>query len=439
MSIINDKEICTNLIQNDGDIETLRKQFTTRGLSGLVNIGNTCFMNSALQILSATPEFVGYLRGTGKTGEYKNDLICSIIDKKRKKSTTIKMSDIKQQFKNSFAYKLRSLFVIMWGMNCKIKPVSIKEKLGELNSMFSGNHQHDSAECLSFILDQFHDDTKTDVNITTSNIPKSVIEYKNVKDILNERLINNISEQNQIKILLQQLKNEHIKEDTFLEGISYWKKYLKHNHSIVTDIFEGLCLNQIICETCKNITTKFDPFKILSVPLQKENNLHNPTELDLDLCIRENLINSESMSGENQYQCDICNKKTNAIRNTSIWHPPNKLIIHLKRFVNIEIKNGTNTHIITKKISSLIKFPINNFNIESYLSNIKNNVIYDLYGVICHNGGLDKGHYVAYTKNPINNKWYIFDDDDVLHIEENKIYNEIVNNKAYILFYTQKY
>ena len=35
--------------------------YDVRGLSGLNNIGNTCYMNAALQCLSASNLFVGFL------------------------------------------------------------------------------------------------------------------------------------------------------------------------------------------------------------------------------------------------------------------------------------------------------------------------------------------------------------------------------------------
>ncbi len=40
-------------------------------------------------------------------------------------------------------------------------------------------------------------------------------------------------------------------------------------------------------------------------------------------------------------------------------------------------------------------------------------MIYDLYAVSNHYGGLGGGHYTAFAKNKYKNEWYKFDDKSV--------------------------
>ena len=63
------------------------------------------------------------------------------------------------------------------------------------------------------------------------------------------------------------------------------------------------------------------------------------------------------------------------------------------------------------------------------------NAVYDLYGVIQHFGGVSFGHYIALCKNEINNKWYEYDDGNIVE----KSIEEVEDNpSAYLLFYKLK-
>lgn len=54
---------------------------------------------------------------------------------------------------------------------------------------------------------------------------------------------------------------------------------------------------------------------------------------------------------------------------------------------------------------------------------------------ICHQnhyGGLDGGHYTAYCKNGLKQRWYKFDDHEVSEIYT----SSVKSSAAYILFYS---
>ena len=57
---------------------------------------------------------------------------------------------------------------------------------------------------------------------------------------------------------------------------------------------------------------------------------------------------------------------------------------------------------------------------------------FNLYAVSNHYGTMNGGHYTAYCKNAEYNKWFKFDDQDVMEISG----NEVRSSAAYILFYT---
>jgi len=88
------------------------------------------------------------------------------------------------------------------------------------------------------------------------------------------------------------------------------------------------------------------------------------------------------------------------------------LIIHFKRF---EI-NGSGYGF--KKINKTIKYDVNSFNMYDFCANVQKEApIYDLYGIVHHEGNMAFGHYYAFAKNEDNKQWYNFNDRNVSHIQ----------------------
>jgi hypothetical protein len=60
--------------------------------------------------------------------------------------------------------------------------------------------------------------------------------------------------------------------------------------------------------------------------------------------------------------------------------------------------------------------------------------LYDLYGVVHHQGALSAGHYVASIKSEVNGQWRLFNDAQIFEIHA----REVVDPSAYILFYVRR-
>lgn len=108
------------------------------GSCGMLNLGNTCYMNCALQCLAHTPLLLTYFL----SNHYVSD-----INKNNPLSSHGKIVE-------EFASLLRTLN----STYSYINPHKFKGVFEKYRPLFSGNNQHDAQEFLSEILDCLHED-----------------------------------------------------------------------------------------------------------------------------------------------------------------------------------------------------------------------------------------------------------------------------------------
>ena len=124
-------------IGNDGPFE--KKERARNGLTGLQNLGNTCFMNSSIQCLSNTFTLTNYFLSELYKQEINSDNVLGTGGK--------------------LAVQFARLMNELWNEESPVvTPWSFKKIVGNFQPMFSGFAQHDSAELLSFVLDGIHED-----------------------------------------------------------------------------------------------------------------------------------------------------------------------------------------------------------------------------------------------------------------------------------------
>ncbi|KAJ8626189.1 hypothetical protein MRB53_019496 [Persea americana] len=181
------------------------------GLTGLQNLGNTCFMNSAIQCLVHTPCLVDYF-----LQDYSEEI------------NRFNPLGLRGELAVAFGELLRKL----WSPGrTPIAPRQFKGKLARFAPQFSGYNQHDSQELLAFLLDGLHEDLNRVKD-------KPYIESKDA----NGRPDDEVADE-------------------------CWRNHKARNDSIIVDVCQGQYKSTLVCPVCSKVSVTFDPFMYLSLPL----------------------------------------------------------------------------------------------------------------------------------------------------------------------------
>ncbi|KDE06977.1 hypothetical protein MVLG_02715 [Microbotryum lychnidis-dioicae p1A1 Lamole] len=174
---------------------------------------------------------------------------------------------------------------------------------------------------------------------------------------------------------------------------------------LIASRFEGKIFYGTRCTGCNNASERSSTFNELEVTLK--------ANCELEARVAESL-GDERMEKENQYYCDNCQRKCDAIRYTRLHSLPPVLHFSLLRF-GYSLKQGQR-----KKSQHTISYPPS-IDMSQFVeaSQREGDMWYDLKGVLLHKGvSAHHGHYVAQVFDDSSNQWYLFDDEVVTPIED---------------------
>ncbi|GMF36015.1 unnamed protein product [Phytophthora fragariaefolia] len=140
----------------------------------------------------------------------------------------------------------------------------------------------------------------------------------------------------------------------------------------------------------------------------------------------------EQLGEADTWYCPKCKDHVRAFKKFDLFSLPKVLIFHLKRF-----RYAQNSFYLHRdKISTLVDFPIEGLDLSEFVVGPQNGSepIYDLFAVSEHMGGLGGGHYTAIARNPVNKRWFNFNDS---HTSETSA-EDAVSSRAYVLFYIRR-
>lgn len=252
----------TSIIKRGYTIPTIERNpniYVSLSITGLRNLGNTCYINSIMQCLFATREF--------------RDLFISSAYKKFLKANKNKIP----QLSNGFYLLFKKMYL---NGGCSVVPISFLKICNILRpDLKIPDDQQDTTEFLMLILDKLHDELSNQDNV--------VNEYPN--------------------LILYDEQELNVKENDYKRWFD--KNVIGNGLSPIDDIFQGQIEHSLQCQRCGHSSYNYSTFYILSLAIPKPTmtGFSKSKRVKLEDCF-DMYTSDEVLSGENAWECPHCCK-----------------------------------------------------------------------------------------------------------------------------------
>ena len=241
------------------------------GLTGLQNLGNTCFLNSCMQAIS-------------NTDKINNVLLENILENEKNKDECL------------FLKEWTDLYTLMWSKNCIIAPARFVKTVQHVarrknKGLFTGFAQNDLPEYLLFMLECFHNATSREVTINITG------------------------------------KKQDQRDELAIQCYSFVKSEYEKGFSPILKNFSTISLSTITDSDGSTMSVKPEFLLMIDLPIPSRR------QVSLNDCLDE-YCKKECLDGDNMWFNEKTNEKQVAYKCYTFWSLPDILIVTLKRFNN---------------------------------------------------------------------------------------------------------
>jgi len=253
----------------DKVIEPSDEFFRRKGLMGLVNMGNTCFMNTIIQCINTNRDLVKFMI----TNEYKEHLNEGKTD-------------------SQIAREWNKLTRILYYRNSQHRPIEFLHSIQKLAkergyNEFTGFRQSDSTEFLQFFLESMHNALSSEVTMKIKGVPRSELDRWAVS------------------------------------ALDSWKKFFQNDFSPIISMYYGQLFSMVTTvDDPEYRSISFDPFSMINLEIPPK--VEHPNIYD---CF-DAFTHQEALVEYKQDKDDIKKYK----KQVRFWKTPDHLVISFKRF-----------------------------------------------------------------------------------------------------------
>lgn len=248
-------------------------------MHGLPNFGNTCYINSIIQVLRLIPE----LRQMQRKPTSETDLI--------------------------------DLFSAIVNFDLDDRKAYMNTVFQFVKATHLGHGQHDMHEYLLKLLDFFHRESHNQCRLNIYNndaqVP-SILEIRSLVELARDTMLTAVP---------------NVTDYTLPLTVSICD-------SPIFNLFTGQFRGATQCSICQTITDTFESFRIMELSMTNI--------IQRNITIDDVLHNFTRIDTIEDFHCDICRAKTLASRQMTIWRQPTILILNVKRIQNDGSKDVRN-------------------------------------------------------------------------------------------------